>query len=158
MKIKLTLKIIVSENAQNDGEGFLKIKNDCYDESFSYKAFIENSLISSLFPKSTEPDFFGYIIGKRRYIKVEYNGKKIYRLVCSGNSKGIKQNQIALNYHSLSELGLSKEDNIKELDIALTSRFWYFFPFYWYNPNDAVRASYKLGIVAIIISILFSSK
>jgi hypothetical protein len=158
MKTKLTLKIIVSENAQNDGEGFLKIKNDCYDESFSDKAFIENSLISSLFPKSTETDFFGYMVGTRRYIKVESNGKKIYRLVCSGNSKGLKANQIGLNYHSLSELGLSKEDKNKELDIALTSRFWYFFPFYWYNPKDSVRASYKLGIVAIIISILFSSK
>ena len=150
-EILLKPKIIISSSTKDVSDSFLKLKEGDSILFYFDKVLLESHLIHELFNVNRR-HLLGIFTGRKQYIKISFNNKNIYRIYFSGNSKSLYKNEIGLSYQSFAELGVDPKE--KDLKFTLTQRFWYFFPFFWNNPKDEIRASYKLGIVALIVSII----
>lgn len=76
--------------------------------------------------------------------------RKIYRVWRSGNSLGVRSNQILLDKQSAYYLiGNNSFGDFINLEISPSNRFM----FYWNHFDSATRISYKLGFPALILSI-----
>lgn len=87
---------------------------------------------------------------KRRGIIKVRNGKRgIYRSFMSEAAFHLNSKQIALDFSSLRELGLSRS-GLREVEVSRGNRFL----FYYRHPNSALRMPFKLGFYGIILTII----
>ena len=85
-------------------------------------------------------------------VKIQYNGRTIYRRFrYSSLIKGIDSNSIGLSNASISFLRDDQRDPVgEEAIVTKGSRFKYF----WFHPLYATRATYRIGLPALVLSVL----
>ena len=85
-------------------------------------------------------------------VKICHEGKCIHRAYLSVSANGFDKNYVALTPNSIYEL--SKDNVIEALSNVCISKGsrW---TFYWNNPVSAVRMSFRIGVIGIIVSALF---
>lgn len=81
-------------------------------------------------------------------VKISHKGRVIYRQY-AGRSINMDKSSIGLSPNSWQQLCLDN-DSIKEVVVSEGCSF----PFYWYHSNFANRVSFRLGIVAIVFTVL----
>ena len=85
-------------------------------------------------------------------VKICHEGKCIHRAYLSLSANGFDNNYVALTPNSIYEL--SNDIVIAPLSNVCISKGsrW---TFYWNNPVSAVRMSFRVGVIGIIVSSLF---
>ena len=86
-------------------------------------------------------------------VKISYEGKSIHRAFLAVSAKDFDKDYVALTPNSIYEL--SSDTAIVPLSKLTVSKgcVW---KYYWNNPNAAVRMSFRIGIIGIIASFLFT--
>lgn len=88
-------------------------------------------------------------------VKICYDGQSIHRAYLSCSTEGFGKDFVALTPNSIYEL--SKNAAIPlgtEVTLSRGCRLL----FYFYHPNAAVRMSFRIGILGIIATIVFSNE
>lgn len=73
----------------------------------------------------------------RPILKINYNGKSIYRKFKQGSQMRITKNEIGILKKDINTL-LIKKNEIVEVKISLAG-FWGLILFYWNNPKQDIR-------------------
>lgn len=81
-------------------------------------------------------------------VKISHGKRTIYRQY-AGRSIPISTDSIGLSPNSWQQLCLDNDSN-KEVVVSEGCSF----PFYWYHSNSANRVSFRLGIAAIVFTVL----
>lgn len=82
-------------------------------------------------------------------IKNSKNNIVIYRVFRSGNTLGISNHEMGLEKYNVYILGVRELMEV-ELEISKGSKILFF----WNHPNDTIRATYKLTIIALLFTFL----
>lgn len=82
-------------------------------------------------------------------VKITKWDRTIYRQYLGKSFEGLDTNSIGLSPNAWQQLGLDASQN-KEVNVTKGCLF----PFYWYHSNSATRVSFRMGIIAIAISII----
>ena len=81
-------------------------------------------------------------------VKISHGKRTIYRQY-AGRSIPISTDSIGLSPNAWQQLCLDNDPN-KEVVVSEGCSF----PFYWYHSNSANRVSFRLGIIAIVFTVL----
>ena len=79
-------------------------------------------------------------------VKITTGERTIYRQY-AGRGVITNEKMIGLSPNAWQQLCLDNADN----EVTVTKSWW--FPFYWYHSYSATRVSFRMGIIAIAISI-----
>lgn len=147
MKIKI---ISLKKLDDKPEQGFIIVENQEELKEYQDKVLLEKNMYGSLFKKK----FIEYSNKpwKRKIVKIEFKGRKIYRMFIGGNSKGIGLNELGLTLHSCYLLFFNDDDwkESEKLKINKGSKFM----FYWNQPNHYIRVAFKLGFISVILGII----
>lgn len=86
-------------------------------------------------------------------VKVSYDGQSIHRAYLSASATGFQQKYVALTPNSIYELSDGKAVPAHS-GVCISKGCWWHF--YWEHPNAAVRMSFRVGVIGIIISVFLS--
>lgn len=104
------------------------------------------------------------IFGKPRYsdkkrlklyafVKISFEGRSIYRRYLTDNSiSGIQNNEVGLTPSSIRLLSTIRNSQVVGKEVKVSKGCW--FMYYWSHPFHATRISFKVGFVALVLSIL----
>lgn len=131
------LRLIGINNA-SDVDGEVLMISNCYKDVFEKRK------------KNTDDS-------KKRLsiVKITANGKSIHRSYKCVSATDFIRNYVALSPNSIMLLNDKDGNEPKEVELCEGSRI----PFYWYHPDKAVRLSFKLGFISLLmgfISIIIS--
>ena len=84
-------------------------------------------------------------------VKICCEGKSIHRAFRSESAKDFAKGYVALSTNSIYLLSKGKELP-PGCKVYLNKGSWW--KYYWDNPNAAVRMSFRIGIIGIIISLI----
>ena len=88
-------------------------------------------------------------------VKISYEGRSIHRAFYSAPAKGFGKEHVALSTSSIYELSQGKQIPLLA-DVTLGKGcLWHY---YWYNPNAAVRMSFRIGVFGIAFTIITGYK
>ncbi len=84
-------------------------------------------------------------------VKICYEGRSIHRAYLSVSAKDFDKEYVALTPNSIYEL--SSEKAITPLSKVTVCKgcVW---KYYWNNPNAAVRMSFRIGMISIMLTLL----
>ncbi|MBR4838642.1 MAG: hypothetical protein IK004_09510 [Bacteroidales bacterium] len=147
----MNVKVILPTNQPGDSY----IKDD--------KMFLKDiSTISeadgdAVFQSSTYSEIFGFTrkrskIGKKRLsiVKISANGESIHRAFKSEAVNGIKKDMVGLSPSSIRLLSDRDGKNPTVVEVEIGGMF----PFYWEHPDKAIRISFKLGLLSLLLGVL----
>lgn len=83
-------------------------------------------------------------------MKISANGKSIYRECRCVSATSFNSDYVALSPHSIMLLNDKNGDNPQTVNLSEGSRI----PFYWLHPDKAVRLSFKLGLVSLLLGVI----
>lgn len=83
-------------------------------------------------------------------VKITANGKSIHRSYKCVSAAGFISDYVALSPNSIMLLNDKDGNEPKEAELCEGS--W--FPFYWYHPDKAVRLSFKLGLISLLMGFM----
>jgi len=127
-----------------------------YDKAyFQDKVLLENTNFKNIFGNKLKSKL-GFTNSKRlRIVKItiwmDKVNKSIYREFFGANSLGVKQNEVYLNFESLSELGYNSKVGIYKIVLTKGSKF----NFFWFHPQLNTRVTYKFAVYSLSVT-LFS--
>ena len=84
-------------------------------------------------------------------VKICCEGKSIHRAFRSEFAKDFTKGYVGLSTNSIYQLSKGKELP-PGTKVCLSKGCWW--KYYWDNPNAAVRMSFRIGIIGIIISLI----
>lgn len=87
-------------------------------------------------------------------LRLEYKGRTIRRRYMSDNSVGLQDNRVGLTSESIRILFDDLEDVSKEKIKISKGNMWDMILFYWNHPFHATRISFKVGLPALLISVI----
>lgn len=147
----MEIKILHTSDKTNINPAHLIICDDFDNDELRDKVFLENSWYEKLAGITFNEQL--NLPQKRVAIKIKNGNRKIYRLFASGNSKGIKQEQIGLTKESLSQLGIDYKESLTN-EIKLSEAFK--FSFYWNHPDHKSRFSVRLATYYAIFTVFLT--
>ena len=116
----------------------------------------------AVFQSNAYFDIFGFTrkrsnTDKKRLsiVKISANGESIHRAFKSEAVDGIKKDMVGLTPSSIRLLIGKDGKNPTEVEVEKGRMF----PFYWEHPDKAIRISFKLGLLSLMLgltSIVFS--
>ena len=83
-------------------------------------------------------------------VKITANGKSIHRSYKCVSAAGFISDYVALSPNSI--MLLNDKNGIEPKEAELCEGSW--FPFYWYHPDKAVRLSFKLGLISLLMGFM----
>ena len=98
---------------------------------------------------------FYYLPWNRPIIKIsnlENPKQSIYRRIFSGNSHCLHKDEMVIDWEGFETIKSDDEKCGDEIELKF-SKSW-FFPYYWRYYEDTVRCAFRLGVIAIVISIV----
>ena len=126
------LRLIGINNA-SDVDGEVLMISNCYKDVFEKRK------------KNTDDS------NKRlSIVKITANGKSIHRSYKCVSAKDFSGDYVALSPNSI--MLLNDKDGIEPEEAELCEGSW--FPFYWYHPDKAVRLSFKLGLISLLMGFI----
>lgn len=147
MKLKI---ISLKEVERKQGYEFIIVDNEEKLKEYQDKVLLENSMYEKLFGKPFVE--FGFAPWKRKIVKIEFKGRKIYRMFVGGNAKGVKDKELGLTLGSVYLLFLNDADwkDSEKIKPDKGSKFL----FYWNHPKHNVRVAFKLGFISVVLGII----
>lgn len=126
------LRLVGISNA-SDVDGDVLIVSNCYNEVF--KTCKKNASDS-----------------KKRLsiVKIAANGKSIYRTCRCVSATGFISDYVALSPNSIMLLNDKDGNGPKEVKLSEGGKL----PFYLYHPDKAVRISFKLGLLSVLLGLV----
>ena len=88
------------------------------------------------------------------FLRLEYKGRTIRRRYMSDNSVGLQDNRVGLTSESIRILFDDLKDVSKEEIKISKGNMWDMILFYWNHPFHATRISFKVGLPALLISVI----
>ena len=83
-------------------------------------------------------------------VKIEENGKAIYRAFRSSSIDGFTNKYVGLTPNSLYLLNDAEGKAPTKVELSPGK----YIPFYWYHPDKAIRISFKLGLLSVALGLL----
>jgi hypothetical protein len=79
------------------------------------------------------------------------NSKTVVRLLRGKSQEGFTANETIVNYATMRELGITVGDRVE----VKSSNLWdQGIIFYWNHPELAIRLAFKMGLLAVVLSII----
>jgi hypothetical protein len=124
---------LVGINTASDVDGDVLMKSDGYNAVFkTTKKTADNSQ------------------KRLSIVKISANGKVIYRAYRGVSATDFLKDYVALTPNSIMLLNDKAGNEPKEVEVSKGC----IFPFYWYHPDKAVRISFKLGLVSLLMGVI----
>ena len=83
-------------------------------------------------------------------VKICANGKKIHRAYRGVSVKGFNKELVALSPNSIMLLNDNNGVEPEKVELSEGS----ILPFYWYHPDKAIRLSFKIGLISLLMGII----
>lgn len=121
---------LISINNASDVDGEVLMTSNCYNDVFGMR-------------KKNADD------SKKRIsiVKITANGKSIHRSYKGVSATGFNSDIVALSPNSIMLLNDNEGKEPLKVELSEGSRL----PFYWYHPDKAVRFSFKLGLISLLM-------
>ena len=85
-------------------------------------------------------------------IKITFDKHSIHRRYKYISLDNLKEEDVCLTFSSFNRLSSQRVENIVGQPAQLSKGCW--LPYYWYHPFHATRISFRVGMIALIFTIL----
>ena len=137
-----------SANKNSISQGVLYLKDITFTSEVAAEAYFTTHVYKDFFGKNRKSDKDDN--KKLAIVKISANGKSIYRSYRSCTTEGFNKDSVALSPESIRLLTDKNGENPKTVTISKGCRL----PFYYNHPDNAIRLSFKLGAISIIMGIV----
>lgn len=146
------LVIILPTNGSNSNifeEGVLRLCNISSPKELDEYVILQSSMYEKIFG---EKKVNASKSNKRlSIVKICYEGESIHRAYLSASAKDFDKDYVALTPNSIYELSNGKAIIPLSKVTICKGCVWMY---YWNNPNAAVRMSFRIGMIGIMLTLL----
>ena len=96
--------------------------------------------------------------GRHTWVKLESNGKRLYRRVRGAGNTGIATDEMEIDYDSRIELGINSardQNGFHSCNVAVTQAGWLgAVEAHWHHPNIEYRVPYRMAMLGLMLGLL----
>lgn len=85
-------------------------------------------------------------------IKITFGKRSIHRRYKYISLDNLKEEDVCLTFSSFNRLSSKRVEELVGLKAQLSKGCW--LPYYWYHPFHATRISFRVGMIALVFTIL----